>query len=171
MSRQDLWYLRSESGEIIGPFPGPMVVRHQLLGRVKPTDEASLDKFEWKSVAAFPELHPATAPEPIANEDPFWSAERAKAKLRWEDERQIADRRNGATPTPGQLKARSGKDRRLSASNMLAQRDPLKLHGDGGRNWIAIAVVLIGCAALVGGLIWLGTVTEPVNPLNVRISR
>jgi hypothetical protein len=136
-------------------------------------DEASQDRVEWKVVADIPELQPA-APKALAEpleDDAFWSTERAKAKLRWADERVGGDRRTGNVPTQSQIDARSGNDRRASSSTFPTQRDPLKLHGDGRRKWVAVVTVLVGCAALVGGLIWLGTVTEPVNPLKVTITR
>lgn len=173
MEKQGLWFLRSPSGETLGPFPSAMLIRHQLLGRVKRDDPVSVDRFEWKTVQDFPEIDPALAiaPAPAAPEDPFWSAERAKAKLRWAEERETGDRRNETVPTPAQSDLRSGKERRESSATPRTQREPLKLHGDGRRRWVAIIWVVLGCAALVTGLIWLGTVMDPVKPINVKISQ
>ena len=173
MTRQTLWFLRSQNGETVGPFPGPMLIRHRLLGRVKPTDQASVDGVNWQSVQDFPELNPApvSAAAPVAADDPFWNEERAKAKLRWAEERQAGDRRSETTPAQAHIEARSGKDRRAAPVGPPTPRSRSKLHGEGGRNWAAVALVVLGCAALVLGLIWLGTVIEPVKPLNVKIGQ
>jgi hypothetical protein len=67
------------------------------------------------------------------------------------------------------MEARSGKDRRSSSPVPPMQRAPAKLQGAKRFNWVTIAVVLVSCAALVAGLILLGTVTNPVNPVKVKI--
>jgi uncharacterized protein YjbI with pentapeptide repeats len=56
-NKQKLWYIR-RSGSVQGPFPSGTLRRFVLLGRVKLTDQVSLDKKQWKSVKNVPEVVP-----------------------------------------------------------------------------------------------------------------
>ena len=55
--KQKLWFIR-RSGKVQGPFPSGTLRRFILLGRVKPTDQVSLDKEQWQSVMNVPEVVP-----------------------------------------------------------------------------------------------------------------
>ncbi len=55
--KQKLWYTR-RSGKIKGPFPSGTLRRFILVGRVKPTDQISLDRKRWQGVMEVPEVVP-----------------------------------------------------------------------------------------------------------------
>ncbi len=55
--KQKLWYIR-RSGKIKGPFPSGTLRRFILVGRVKPSDQVSLDRKKWQGVMEVPEVVP-----------------------------------------------------------------------------------------------------------------
>ncbi|MEJ2529680.1 MAG: pentapeptide repeat-containing protein [Gammaproteobacteria bacterium] len=55
--KQKLWYIR-RSETVQGPFPSGTLRRFVLLGRVKLSDQVSLDKQLWESVSRVPEVVP-----------------------------------------------------------------------------------------------------------------
>jgi len=55
--RQKLWFVR-RSGSVQGPFPSGTLRRFMLLGRVKPSDQVSMDKKTWQGVMEVPEVVP-----------------------------------------------------------------------------------------------------------------
>lgn len=56
--KQKLWYIR-RSDKIKGPFPSGTLRRFILLGRVKLTDQISLDKKRWQGVMEVSEVVPS----------------------------------------------------------------------------------------------------------------
>ena len=112
-----LWYLR-QRGEMLGPFPERLVCRFIVLGRLSEQDEVSLDGMYWTRVEEVPELAEGvrnllTVQGTATDADPEWSEERAKAILRWLDDRKSPDpRARGAGKIPKEQDKRTGKERR-----------------------------------------------------------
>lgn len=110
-----LWYLRRR-GEVVGPFPEKLVCRFIVLGRVCEQDEVSLDGMRWVSVEEVPELAQGVQDlltvRNTADADSEWSEERAKAILRWLDDRKSPDPRTQGGGIPRNRDKRSGRDRR-----------------------------------------------------------
>ncbi len=55
--KQKLWYIR-RSEAVQGPFPSGTLRRFVLLGRVRLSDQVSLDKQQWEIVSRVPEVVP-----------------------------------------------------------------------------------------------------------------
>jgi len=55
--KQDLWYIR-RSDKVKGPFPSGTLRRFILVGRIKPTDQVSMDRKSWQEVMEVPEVVP-----------------------------------------------------------------------------------------------------------------
>lgn len=84
-----LWYLRRED-RVSGPFPVAAVRQDLLLGRLRASDVASPDREQWAPLSSFDEFRlPPAEPEPA---DPAWREERARARMRWADQRREAGR-------------------------------------------------------------------------------
>ena len=97
MENYQVWFLRRD-GELVGSFPDALLAQHIVLGRVRETDEVSVDAHYWVKPEEVPALQQvvdnligmgtgerADAPE--------WRADRMKAAIRWLDERKAPDRR------------------------------------------------------------------------------
>lgn len=116
MGNYRLWYVRDAAG-IRGPFPEPMICRFIVLGRLRQDDEVSLDRSFWSPAGEVPELSRALhelLEAHGATGDAQWSEERAKAALRWLDERKAPDHR-GHQPAQAPYDhpdLRSGQERR-----------------------------------------------------------
>jgi len=64
MASRKLWYLK-RGDTVTGPFPGAVVERNIVLGRVKPDDRISRDRDTWVAAARTPEFdHLAGAANP-----------------------------------------------------------------------------------------------------------
>ncbi|MCP3669894.1 MAG: pentapeptide repeat-containing protein [Gammaproteobacteria bacterium] len=104
--KQKLWYTR-RSGKINGPFLSGTLRRFILLGRVKPTDQISLDRKKWQGVMEVPEVVPPEVRKAAAegNLDVV-----LPIQLR-EDERDGRERRGGnAKDFAGQRKGQRRKE-------------------------------------------------------------
>lgn len=112
-----LWYLR-QRGEVLGPFPEKLICRFVVLGRIGERDEVSLDGFYWQLAEDVPELSEGvrqllTIRGTAEDADPEWSEERARAILRWLDDRKSPDPREQSPEfSPAKADKRTGKDRR-----------------------------------------------------------
>lgn len=110
MIKAQLWYTR-RGDDIRGPFNIGLIQRYVLLGRLRETDEVSIDKQEWWPIAQVPELIPQVMR--ADTEDPF-ARERLLAAKRWADERLSRDRRQEgmAEATEAAHERRAGSERR-----------------------------------------------------------
>jgi len=99
---KQLWYTR-RGDEIRGPYPAGLITRYILLGRIRDTDELSIDQQEWAPVSEHPDLIPDVLKTDLSTEE---AQERLLAARRWEDERRGEERRG---PREGQ---QEGDDRR-----------------------------------------------------------
>jgi len=103
-----LWFVRR--GETVrGPFPTALVKRYLILGRLRQTDELSLDRQAWQAVSTYPMFAPTQL------------AEDATVALAREDERKPGDRRSNEPPDNPYKERRSGTDRRTQESPELVE--------------------------------------------------
>lgn len=102
------WYMR-RGERIEGPFPAGLISRYLILGRIRTTDELSTDKESWKQVSEIDEVMPDVLQ---ADLEDAYHRQRLMAAKRWEDEREMRDRR-------GNSELLLGKDRRRAD-----RRDP-----------------------------------------------
>lgn len=120
---RNLWYVR-HGDTVRGPYPGKLLSRQLLLGRVGPDDHVSLDQVIWQRIGDVTELMP---PELQADlKDPV-ARQRLMAALRWEDERGARDRRAGTAYGMTAGDKRRGRERRrleaLDEVNYRQSRD------------------------------------------------
>lgn len=114
-----IWYVR-RNDEVTGPFPAGLITRYILLGRIRRTDEVSIDKVLWRPVQDVPELIPDVLK---ADPEDVRAHERLEAARRWADERP-AQRRHEDVP---QLRQGSAADRQVAVQSLeevLDQRRP-----------------------------------------------
>lgn len=98
-------------GEVVkGPFQTSLVQRYIILGRIKSTDEVSLDREAWQH----PGDHPMFSPAKLA--------EQREAVLAREDERKPGDRRHNEPADNPYKERRSGVDRRASEAPETVER-------------------------------------------------
>lgn len=98
-----------------GPFPESLICRFLILGRLGEQDEVSQDGHHWTLAEDVPELAEGIRklmPLPDKSDDPEWDEERAKAVLRWLDDRKSPDPRGQDGAPPAAPQPRTGKDRR-----------------------------------------------------------
>ena len=92
------WYIKKQ-GRVRGPYPGGLVTRYILLGRINRRDEISRDGIEWMTVSSCPELIPdALKLDP----DDEFARQRLEAARRWADERETMHDDAGPGPEAGQ---------------------------------------------------------------------
>lgn len=134
MQNQLLWYIRRvstdggdirgvsphlKSAEVKGPFPDGLVSRYILLGRVRLTDEVSVDREIWRPVKEVAELIPeimvGDASDPVAQE-------RLNAAKRWADERLARDRRADQPDNPEFQSRRAGERRQAEPAVIVQHR-------------------------------------------------
>lgn len=177
MENYRLWYVRDEAG-VRGPFPEPLICRFIVLGRLHQHNEVSMDGIYWRQAGDVPELgrelqkllegHAAAG-------DAEWSEERAKAILRWLDDRKSLDPRgshaaDAGMPAPD---ARSGSERRHAAETVEQHvyregRSEFehRLHHYRQRYGKTVAWLLLVVLAVVIPLLLF---VEPVNPVKVGL--
>jgi hypothetical protein len=165
-----LWYLRRQ-GRVTGPFPTGAIIQDWLVGRVSAEDELSPDREEWRAFDFWPELASAlaAAPAAAAAAEPQWLLERAKARLRWADERSGPDPGTGHEDTQVPSDRRTAEPQRGGPQSADAgSRSPLRPRARfaNERAILKIVAVLAIAAALIALLTWL---YGPVNPVPVRI--
>jgi uncharacterized protein YjbI with pentapeptide repeats len=106
---RQLWYTRR--GEVVqGPFPAGQITRYILLGRVRLTDEVSVDQKIWVPLNQVPDMIPELMQSDTS--DPALR-QRLEAAKRWEDERGRNRRQGEAAAADGNQ--RGGEDRRKAA--------------------------------------------------------
>jgi hypothetical protein len=165
-----LWYVRKQ-GQVHGPFPLGAVLQDRLVGRIGPDDELSADQEEWHPFDGWPELASALAtsasPDPAA--EPEWLRERARARLRWADERGMPDRRIRQDEAESTGERRDAQEERRAHQSVgtgvrTALRARVRFGND--RALIKIVAALLAAAALIALVAWL---YGPVNPVPVHI--
>ena len=168
-----LWYV-NKAGRIRGPFPTGALVQDRLLGRLADSDLVSADQTQWQPFTSWPELVSAAlaaSPPPASAEAAAWAGERAKARMRWADERSGEERR--AEPA-GENQARTqgrraGPDRRIEGEQSPPRgrgpRNATALFGAEVPVWVLIGMVVL-LAAVLGLLAYL---FGPVNPVPVKL--
>jgi hypothetical protein len=117
--KQKLWYLRRE-GKVNGPFPAGSVRRFLLLGRVRPGDDVSFDKKNWRPVLDVPEVVP---PE-IRKAATDGTLHELLADLMREDERTGRERRSRADDI--KFREQRKGERREDESEVLQRRRKAK---------------------------------------------
>lgn len=119
MQIRQLWYTRRDD-EVRGPFPAGLITRYILLGRIRESDELSLDQLEWKRVADLPDLIPPLM-RPGDGESEEERLQRLTLARRWEDERLAGDRRRTHLSASDKNYQRRAGDRRQAEPPELIQ--------------------------------------------------
>ncbi len=120
--KAERWYTRRD-GVIRGPYPAGQISRYILLGRIRETDQLSLDQHTWKEVSACQLLIPQVMKLPPTEEN---IKRLMMARMR-EDERCPGDRRDREPEPPQHIKERrSGDERRQTESELLVRHRKLK---------------------------------------------
>lgn len=167
MTGRNLWYVR-RGEKVAGPFPSQVITNHALLGRVKPSDEVSMDQLVWQPLVEVRELLPQELLELHVKNDPeqrLWREERLKAARRWADERTHDERRDC-----DETSEHRGDERRRVAGDPDVLAMPHHHHApapeSGKRSYlIAGMVVSVLLLLVVLGLVYL----QPVNPVKVGV--
>jgi hypothetical protein len=150
-----------------------------LLGRLGHSDEVSLDQINWVPLEDVPELLPLnrlTDTVAADYENKKWQEERYRAALRWADERQVNERRKGASdeepiePKPEHPRSKTDRRRVEEGPDILALRE-LHIQGELQRRrkrdrYFGVAAALL---ILVAGAIAAAMVYAPVKPFKVGI--
>jgi hypothetical protein len=123
MENYQVWFLRRD-GELIGSFPDALLAQHIVLGRVRESDEVSVDAHYWVKPEEVQAL------QQVVNnligvgtgenaDNPEWRADRLKAAMRWLDERKAPDRRSEEDEAAAARWAamRGSKERRMTAES------------------------------------------------------
>lgn len=113
-----VWYVR-RGRQVRGPFTAAQIGKNVLLGRVRPDDEASIDRSSWRPVGEEPRLLP-----PEVREDA--PPEALEAARRREDERTGRDRRRPDGPLPPPEERRAESDRREPQPEQVVRRQQRK---------------------------------------------
>jgi len=112
MTSKQLWYTRRVK-EIRGPFPAGLVTRYILLGRIRDTDELSIDQVSWQPVTELPELIPEELKADLNIPE---NREKLRMAQMREDERESSDRRVRQSSRKSEKQNRSGIERRKTES-------------------------------------------------------
>lgn len=163
MTGRNLWYLR-RAGKVAGPFPAQLISDQALVGRVKASDEVSLDQLVWQRLADVPALLPAELPALHTETDPEqrkWLEERLKAARRWADERTHEERRHRADePAAGERRHEKADPDVLALPHHHAPpQSPNK------RRYIGAAAAILVLALVAWGMLSY----QPVNPVKVGV--
>lgn len=151
MVGSNTWYTR-RGGEIKGPYPAGLVSRYILLGRLKQSDEVSIDGQQWQTVSEVPGLIPKILQGDTS--DPLFQ-ERLQAARRWADERDRSRRGAEEGRIPG-VEGRRGGDRRAPEETAVAAHREarggreLELFADAQNRWAMLFIA--GVVAVVVGL-------------------
>lgn len=180
MSTQKLWYVR-HGANISGPHPGAVIASYLLLGRLAHRDEVSLDKIAWMPLEDVLELLPLNRLVDTAAADyekKKWNEERYRAALRWADERQMTERRQGAAreaeaeaePQPERQRSKTDRRRVEESPDILALRE-LHIQSELQRQrkrerFYGVAAAL---AILVLGAVAAAVVFAPVKPFKIGL--
>ncbi|MGQ0657626.1 MAG: pentapeptide repeat-containing protein [Chromatiales bacterium] len=144
---------------VLGLFPTSLIKRYLILGRIRQTDELSLDREAWHPVSKYPMFAPNRL------------AEDSAMVLAREDERKPGDRRANEPPNNPYKERRSGVDRRAEESSETIERRKrrvrivasLKPTRQSNRIPATIAVILLA-GIVLGGFLFKpdGPISEPV---------
>ncbi len=178
MENYHLWYVRRGS-QLQGPFPDALIYRYIILGRIGHKDELSQDGQEWYRLHQLPQLLEGTrdltvGKDGVGADDVYWQEERAKAALRWLDDRKSPDQR-GFDVDDELLDAqnrRASSERRLVPETVerhvyrenRALYDASNGAGPQHYGWAAAFVLLVALLALAAALFM-----QPVRPLTVGL--
>jgi hypothetical protein len=163
-----LWYVKKQ-GALRGPFPSGAIIQDRLVGRISPQDELSPDREEWRVFDAWPELAAALLADPEAaagTADSEWLGERAKARLRWADERSALDRRGDQHDLSEASDRREIERRAQGAEGGKRSAPRSRPRSANERFMLKLVAILAICAGLLALLAWL---YGPVNPVPVHI--
>jgi hypothetical protein len=163
-----LWYVKKQ-GALRGPFPSGAIIQDRLVGRLSAQDELSPDREEWRVFDAWPELASALAAAPDAaagTADSEWLDERAKARLRWADERSVPDRRGDQHNTSDASERREVERRVQGVDHAKRSATRSRPGFVNDRITLKLVAILVICAGLLALLAWL---YGPVNPVPVHI--
>src|SRR3954447_2561240 len=164
-----LWHVRKQ-GKVLGPFPTGAIIADRLVGRISPGDELSSDGEEWRAFDAWPELTapPSSAPSASADAEPQWLRERARARLRWVDERGTSQRRIDEDAPVSKERRTVEPERRSQDNRAGGRRTSSRPRGIIVKDR-TILKILLAIAIAAGAIAWLAWLYGPVNPVPVHI--
>lgn len=182
-SKQKLWYVRRLDA-VQGPFPCGTVRRFVLMGRIRLSDEVSLDKKSWKLVSRVPDVVP---PEVRKAAEEGTLEELIPIRMK-EDERSGRDRRAANPADDEKFRERRQGERRqeeleIMQRHRLARTELNELVTQGNRSYVGITIAMLLVILTVGGGLYIGApkpIPEPdcqappapgVNWRNCRIDR
>lgn len=123
MKSKQLWYTRRDR-EIRGPFPAGLITRYILLGRIRHTDELSVDQVSWEQVSELAELIPDEMKVDLSIPE---NMEKLRIARMREDERETNDRRSKQQKGDGEYaQKRSGFERRKGESAEIIRHREIK---------------------------------------------
>jgi len=173
-----LWYVRRDE-QMQGPFPEALICRYIALGRIGERHELSLDGHYWRKLHELPELIETTrgllyATDEVSADDVDWKMERAKAALRWLDDRKSPDPRKEEDEERRSEKniERSGSDRRTTAESVDVHvyRENRAMFESWSRlrqahfGWAVVFVLACALLVLVAAIFM-----QPVRPVKVGL--
>ena len=120
--KSERWYTR-RSGVVRGPYPAGQISRYILLGRIRESDQLSVDQLTWQMVSDCQFLIPEVMKLPPNEEN---IKHLIMARMR-EDERRSGDRRDDEPEPPPHIKERrSGVERRQIEPELFVRYRILK---------------------------------------------
>ncbi len=161
-NKQKLWFVR-RADSVKGPFPSGTVRRFMLLGRVKPSDQVSLDRKSWQGVMDVPEVVPPEIRKAAAEGNLY---EVLPSRL-VEDERRGVERRGGAEDIKYKDQ-RKGQRRReesdLVKRHQIARTQLIELYKKRRVPYLGLLVVSILVIVSVGVGLYLGSPAAIPDP-------
>lgn len=146
-----LWYVR-RNRDVRGPFPTAVISQFLLLGRLKETDEVSLNRRDWLQIVNVVELRPEVMKADLSD---AVNQSNLEATRRGADERDVGDRRQADDPE--HVDQRKGERRVAETEEMLAHRQRRAAlrqteteRKKQRQNIILALVLLVICGALLG---------------------
>jgi hypothetical protein len=180
MENYQVWFLRRD-GELIGSFPDALLAQHIVLGRVRETDEVSVDAHYWvkpEDVEALQQVVDNLIGVGTGDsaDNPEWRADRLKAAMRWLDERKAPDRRSVEDEAAAARWAamRGSKERRLTpeAPEILEYRKNRAVIEASlrrpRRNYTPYILVTM---IIVIGIVIYASLSSPVKPYHIDWAR
>lgn len=164
--QRQIWYIK-RGEDVEGPYPGGLISRYILVGRIKPDDQLSVDGRSWEPVSSFPELKPQVLE--MDPDDPE-ARQRLMAAIRWEDERSGQERREGEPPSEELAAQRRGAERRngdpiddktarearLQRSEQQAQeRRAFEEQSQRRYRWQSVTLVVLAIVGSIAGLMYI----------------
>lgn len=171
-----LWYIKRENN-IQGPFPEALICRFIVLGRVGEMDELSQDGNFWHKAGDVPELAQGVQTllnGPAQGDAVEWGEERAKAVLRWLDDRKSPDprAREGGTGIHPATEKRKGGERRQNPET-VEQHVYREWRGE-FESWLRhqrkrYRAAAIGATLMLLIVLLFASFYRPVNPIKVGL--